>query len=122
MRCQCITHFGRPLEGEDRADMTPQGSEVILEVLAAGVCHTDCTCANVESTLATAPGLNMPSAASTCRGRSGTSMLAAWSLPAARTGAIQPIPTPRFPPSEAEYAMNGLEAGGVIGRAVLTPD
>ncbi|PHP65245.1 alcohol dehydrogenase [Zhengella mangrovi] len=41
MHCQCITRFGQPLEGQDRADMTPQGSEVILEVLAAGVCHTD---------------------------------------------------------------------------------
>lgn len=41
MRCQCITHFGQPLQAQNRADMTPQGSEIILEVLAAGVCHTD---------------------------------------------------------------------------------
>ena len=41
MHCQCITQFGQPLEGQDRADLTPQGTEVVLEVVAAGVCHTD---------------------------------------------------------------------------------
>lgn len=41
MHCQCITQFGQPLEGKDRADLTPQGTEVVLEMVAAGVCHTD---------------------------------------------------------------------------------
>lgn len=41
MQCQCITHFGQPLETDAREDLKPEGSEVILEVLAAGVCHTD---------------------------------------------------------------------------------
>lgn len=41
MQCQCITKFGHALEPETRADMTPKGTEVILEVVAAGVCHTD---------------------------------------------------------------------------------
>ncbi|WP_319824013.1 alcohol dehydrogenase [Thalassovita sp.] len=41
MHCQCITKFGHALEPQDRQDMVPEGSEVILEVIAAGVCHTD---------------------------------------------------------------------------------
>lgn len=41
MQCQCIQHFGQPLQAQDRSDLIPQGSEVILEVVAAGVCHTD---------------------------------------------------------------------------------
>ncbi|WP_010141133.1 alcohol dehydrogenase [Oceanicola sp. S124] len=41
MQCQCIQHFGQPLASEQRPDMTPTGTEVILEVVAAGVCHTD---------------------------------------------------------------------------------
>lgn len=41
MYCQCIRTFGQPLYGEDRPDMVPQGTEIILRVTAAGVCHTD---------------------------------------------------------------------------------
>lgn len=41
MHCQCIAHFGKPLVGQDRDDLVPKGSEVILYILAAGVCHTD---------------------------------------------------------------------------------
>ncbi|KAA2315105.1 alcohol dehydrogenase [Pseudooceanicola sediminis] len=41
MQCQCIQHFGQPLIQDERPDMTPTGTEVILEVTAAGVCHTD---------------------------------------------------------------------------------
>ena len=41
MHCQCLRTFGQKLEGEHRPDMTPQGTEVILRVTAAGVCHTD---------------------------------------------------------------------------------
>lgn len=41
MYCQCLCEFGRPLQGEERPDMVPTGTEVILGVTAAGVCHTD---------------------------------------------------------------------------------
>ncbi len=41
MHCQCISQFGQPLVGQDRDDLVPEGSEIILEILAAGVCHTD---------------------------------------------------------------------------------
>lgn len=41
MQCQCIRKFGTALRAEERPGMTPTGSEVILEVIAAGVCHTD---------------------------------------------------------------------------------
>lgn len=41
MQCQCVHEFAKPLRAENRADMEPQGSEVILKVTAAGVCHTD---------------------------------------------------------------------------------
>ena len=41
MYCQCIRSFGQPLQGEERPDMVPEGSEVIVRVTAAGVCHTD---------------------------------------------------------------------------------
>ncbi|WP_328794085.1 alcohol dehydrogenase [Maritimibacter harenae] len=33
--------FGTPLVPEDREDMVPEGSEIIMDVLAAGVCHSD---------------------------------------------------------------------------------
>jgi propanol-preferring alcohol dehydrogenase len=41
MHCQCVHEFGRPLRADDRPDLAPQGTEVILSVTAAGVCHTD---------------------------------------------------------------------------------
>ncbi|KRA64320.1 MULTISPECIES: alcohol dehydrogenase [Rhizobium/Agrobacterium group] len=41
MRCQCVHEFGRPLRADDRPDLIPRGSEVVLSVTAAGVCHTD---------------------------------------------------------------------------------
>ncbi|MEO1988814.1 MAG: alcohol dehydrogenase catalytic domain-containing protein [Martelella sp.] len=41
MYCQCLRGFGQPLHGEERPDMIPRGSEVIVRVTAAGVCHTD---------------------------------------------------------------------------------
>ena len=41
MHCQCVTHFGQDLEAEDRADMVPTGTEVIMNVVAVGVCHSD---------------------------------------------------------------------------------
>lgn len=36
-----VTTFGEPLTRAERATPAPQGSEVLLRVLAAGVCHTD---------------------------------------------------------------------------------
>lgn len=41
MHCQCVTVFGQPLEPQDRADPTPKGSELVVEIVAAGVCHSD---------------------------------------------------------------------------------
>lgn len=41
MQCQCIHHWGQPLVAEDRPDLQPTGTEVIVQVVAAGVCHTD---------------------------------------------------------------------------------
>ncbi len=41
MHCQCVHEFGRPLRSDDRPDLVPQGTEVVLSVTAAGVCHTD---------------------------------------------------------------------------------
>lgn len=41
MRCQCITRFGAPLELQAREAIMPTGSQVVLSVTAAGVCHSD---------------------------------------------------------------------------------
>ena len=41
MRCYCVTHHGQPLELMERPVPQPQGTEVLLKVRAAGVCHTD---------------------------------------------------------------------------------
>lgn len=41
MHCQCVNEFGRPLRADNRPDLIPRGSEVILSMTAAGVCHTD---------------------------------------------------------------------------------
>ena len=41
MRCYCVTHHGQPLELVERPLPQPQGTEVLLKVSAAGVCHTD---------------------------------------------------------------------------------
>lgn len=41
MHCQCVTHFGQDLEAQDRADMVPSGTEIIMNVVAVGVCHSD---------------------------------------------------------------------------------
>lgn len=41
MKCQCLNEFGGDVVGEDRADLTVTGTEVLLRVLANGVCHTD---------------------------------------------------------------------------------
>lgn len=41
MHCQCVTEFGQPLQGQDRPDPKATGSEIIVEIAAAGVCHSD---------------------------------------------------------------------------------
>ena len=41
MHCQCVHEFGQPLRADDRPDLVPAGTEVILSVTAAGVCHSD---------------------------------------------------------------------------------
>jgi propanol-preferring alcohol dehydrogenase len=41
MRSYRLRQFGRVLEAEEHAAPDPQGSEVLLRVVAAGVCHSD---------------------------------------------------------------------------------
>jgi len=41
MRCYCVLHHGQPLELVDKPIPEPQGTEVLVKVQAAGVCHTD---------------------------------------------------------------------------------
>ena len=41
MRCYCVMLHGQPLELVEKPVPQPQGTEVLVKVLAAGVCHTD---------------------------------------------------------------------------------
>lgn len=41
MRCYCVLHHGQPLELVEKSIPEPQGTEVLVKVSAAGVCHTD---------------------------------------------------------------------------------
>lgn len=41
MRCFCVTRHGQPLELMHEAVPQPQGTEVLLRVKAAGLCHSD---------------------------------------------------------------------------------
>lgn len=41
MRCYCITGFNTPLQLMESADAKPTGTQVVLDVKAAGVCHSD---------------------------------------------------------------------------------
>ncbi|NPT61446.1 alcohol dehydrogenase [Paraburkholderia elongata] len=41
MRCYCVTEHGQPLELVERPAPQAQGTEVLLRVKAAGLCHTD---------------------------------------------------------------------------------
>ena len=41
MRCYCVLHHGQPLVLVDKPVPQPQGTEVLLKVQAAGLCHTD---------------------------------------------------------------------------------
>ena len=41
MRCYCVLHHGQPLELVEKDIPQPQGTEVLIKMQAAGVCHTD---------------------------------------------------------------------------------
>jgi D-arabinose 1-dehydrogenase-like Zn-dependent alcohol dehydrogenase len=41
MRCYCVIEHGEPLQLVDKAVPAPKGTEVLLKVRAAGLCHTD---------------------------------------------------------------------------------
>lgn len=41
MRCYCVMHHGQPLELVEKATPEPIGTEVLVKVRAAGLCHTD---------------------------------------------------------------------------------
>lgn len=41
MRCYCVLHHGQALELVEKPIPEPQGTEVLVKVRAAGVCHTD---------------------------------------------------------------------------------
>ncbi len=41
MRCYCLTHPGQPLQLEERPVPQPAGTEVLVKVRAAGLCHSD---------------------------------------------------------------------------------
>ena len=41
MRCYCVTHHGQPLRLIEQPTPEPSGTEVLLKVRAAGLCHSD---------------------------------------------------------------------------------
>jgi alcohol dehydrogenase, propanol-preferring len=41
MKCYCVTHFRAPLEATTQPTPEPAGTQVLLRVKAAGVCHSD---------------------------------------------------------------------------------
>jgi propanol-preferring alcohol dehydrogenase len=41
MRCYCVMQHGQPLEAVERPVPEPRGTEVLVKVRAAGLCHTD---------------------------------------------------------------------------------
>lgn len=41
MKCYCLVNFHQPLLQQDVATPDPKGAEVLLQVRAAGVCHSD---------------------------------------------------------------------------------
>ena len=41
MHCHQIVEWGQPLEARDYPTPKPQGTEVLLRIQAAGVCHSD---------------------------------------------------------------------------------
>ena len=41
MRCYCVLHHGQPLQLVEQPDPVPTGTQVIMKVKAAGLCHSD---------------------------------------------------------------------------------
>ncbi|SAH97242.1 alcohol dehydrogenase [Bordetella ansorpii] len=41
MKCYCVVNFREPLQALDQPTPQPQGTQVLLKVRAAGVCHSD---------------------------------------------------------------------------------
>lgn len=41
MRCYCVMHHGQPMELVEKEVPQPTGTEVLVKVTAAGLCHTD---------------------------------------------------------------------------------
>jgi D-arabinose 1-dehydrogenase-like Zn-dependent alcohol dehydrogenase len=41
MRCYCVLHHGQPLQLVEQPDPVPTGTQVVIKVKAAGLCHTD---------------------------------------------------------------------------------
>jgi len=41
LRCYCVLHHGQPLEAVERPTPVATGTEVLVRVVAAGLCHTD---------------------------------------------------------------------------------
>ena len=41
MKSQIINAYGAPLQSAERADPTPQGSEILIKISHCGVCHSD---------------------------------------------------------------------------------
>ena len=41
MKCYCVVNFREPLQEMNPPTPAPQGSQVLLKVRAAGVCHSD---------------------------------------------------------------------------------
>jgi D-arabinose 1-dehydrogenase-like Zn-dependent alcohol dehydrogenase len=41
LRCYCVIRHGQPLEAVERPTPLPTGTEVLVRVAAAGLCHTD---------------------------------------------------------------------------------
>jgi 6-hydroxyhexanoate dehydrogenase len=41
MRCYCVLHHGQPLQLVEQPDPVPTGTQVVVKVKAAGLCHSD---------------------------------------------------------------------------------
>ncbi|MFN9104053.1 MAG: alcohol dehydrogenase catalytic domain-containing protein [Betaproteobacteria bacterium] len=184
MRCYCVMHHGQPLEAVDRPVPQPQGTEVLVKVHAAGLCHTDLhlweghydlgggkklaladrgikppltlsheivgqvAAAGAEAegmvgALAGRPVLIHPwigcGECAACKRGEENICIKPQSLGVARPGGfaefdelrelvalvkrigMKAIPVARRPLSEANAALQDLQAGRVVGRAILVP-
>jgi D-arabinose 1-dehydrogenase-like Zn-dependent alcohol dehydrogenase len=41
MKSYKVVEFGKPLQRVEETNPTPQGTEVLVRITAAGVCHSD---------------------------------------------------------------------------------